>query len=369
MKRSLTLLLAASLLVTACGTAERFASSERFSDGIYYRAPRPVAVAPARAPLSEEDFKLLGAAYLDSLKRDTSKVQVIVLDFSKCKDSYFWHTPYGFTWSRTPYPYFDYGPWNYWGPMGPWDPWYYDWRYSYGPYWASYYDPFWRWNHWGYYPGYFPGYYPYRPYDPWGPWGPYRPVIYERDIHRVDRGPAPNTSGRSYIAGSGASQYRNVRPVPGGGSVSGGYVSRGGTPVSTSAASERLPVSASVRSSGQVRTSGSTYGTGSGYVRSTARSAGQTPQRVEPGTYKSTHYRTSSMNSSYGTPTRSSYDRSSSSYDRSSYERSGSSSRDSYSRSGSSSSFGGSSYGGSSSGASMGGGSHSSGGASRGGSR
>lgn len=147
MRRSLLLLLPALLAMASCGTTSRYASSQWYPDGIYYR-PEPVVQL-----YSEEDFKEMAARNLASKSsaRDTVSVPDYRNDgyygyYDRYYDRYYggWYSPF-----------YCHGPYRYSPYFGCWGP---SW---YGGWYSSWYDP-WYDPYWGpsYYWGW-PRYYGY----------------------------------------------------------------------------------------------------------------------------------------------------------------------------------------------------------------
>ena len=186
MKKSSTLIMIAALVLSSCGTAAQFASSDsaqRFQDGIYGSTPSFISKA------EKEDSR----AATDALVEKTKASEIYL--FGDKKDTIM--LPENLS-ARIQY---DQKLGGTVVTVGE-NP--YDWRYDlennygyyYGPYsignswyWSRHYDPWywdaWRWNTWAYTPWRYHGWYdPFYIggwYDPWyygGYWGHYDPWYY-----------------------------------------------------------------------------------------------------------------------------------------------------------------------------------------------
>ena len=212
MKKSTVLMIAAAVMLSACGTAAQMASSDsgqRFSDGIYSSAPSLRSKADKLEEKAETDALVertkASEIYLFGDKKDTVMIpdnmaatikydrsigSTVVsvyenpYDWRNNIDPWNYYTPYSvgssWYWSRhyNPWyyggiwgrPYWRYDPWYYGGFYDPWyfggwyDPWYYGYAGWYDPWfhmhphyagwYGGWYDPYWGHHH---RPGFGPG--------------------------------------------------------------------------------------------------------------------------------------------------------------------------------------------------------------------
>ncbi len=211
MKKSSTLLIVAAMLLTACGTATRLASSDsgqQFSDGIYSNTPA-FRTRGAKEESKSETQALVektkeSPIYLFGDRKDTVMIPqnmsatikydqklggtVVTVEDNPYEWRYDLENNYGYYygpysiggswhWSRyyTPWYSWSYSPWRHYGWYDPWyygsyyDPWYYGGWYD--PwYYSGWYDPWYYHHHHHHYYGHHhhpphhgPGYMPDRP--------------------------------------------------------------------------------------------------------------------------------------------------------------------------------------------------------------
>lgn len=244
MKKHITLLASALLMLTSCATVTRMSTvptNQRYLDGIYYR-PTTNSLTVATVPASETESLVAqtrGAtaakAKVDTLRIPENKAASYNFnDHLASRTNWsisigfglpFFFTDFYFDYWRWGWPY---NRWYYWDRWA-WDPWWGPWGPGWGPYWA--WDPWLRpwgpgWGPWG------PGWGPWGP--GWGPgpgwygpgwYGPVRDVAFGRGIEsRYGRGTARNVGSMGQVSSrSAASRTIGL----GAGSGSGTSFSRG----------------------------------------------------------------------------------------------------------------------------------------------
>ena len=184
MKKSSVLMIAATLLLSSCGTLTQLASSgsgQKFQDGIYGSKPdfkakeekvRSKAETEALIAKTQEspiylfgdkkDSIIIPDNYAATIKYDRQLGSTVVtvgenpFDWRNNINPWSYYTPYSigssWYWSRHWDPFWSMSPLGY----GWHDPWYY------GGYWGRWYDPWYYSNFWGWDPWYYTGY--------WGGW-------------------------------------------------------------------------------------------------------------------------------------------------------------------------------------------------------
>ncbi len=374
MKTNITLLLAATLALSACGSASRIASSgQQYKDGIYYR-PEPIPQEVLHASAQEVNSLVRetkgSEIYLRSGQNDTlfipddmsaafkfdkkaGTTTVTVFQDAPKVDLWLGYPPYS-SWS---YPSWRYNSWAYspWYRNWGWDPWYAN------PYWDPIYYRHWAWDPW--YPGGFG--YPWG-WDPWygfnAHWDPYWGMHlgwhvnwgwpggwhghwgghwhdgwhnHGRDIEWTPRN-TTNLSSRGDAIGGTTSAVRRTS------TASRGNVSRASGTATSVRRAAVTPVSRDGSSSTVRNTSGTAVRRSASATRNTASAERNTVSTYRRPANSTVNYSTGTTsgngNRSATTATRSATTRSSSS----SYENNRSSSSSSYSRSSSGSYSGGS---------------------------
>ena len=261
MKRSLTFLLPAVLLLASCGGLSEYASGQKYPDGIYFR-PQPEV-----QPLSVEDFRNRASEQLaaDSLRlRSKFRQQESQYDdYAYYSSPYYrYYGPYFLPYYATPY---SYNPFWYGGRLG---------RYGWGL-WDPYYDPLWD-SYW------YPFWHPYVGYSSFWAYDYYRPYpYYPGSVLPVHGNPGGHSSGNLSNVVSGGGNHRRA------GSVS---TSRsGGSSSMRRAGSASGSGSSGVRSSGGARRSGGySVSSGSSYSapsRSESYSSGRSGGYSGGGSY------------------------------------------------------------------------------------
>lgn len=258
MKKNSLLMIAAAILMTACGTVAQHAApsgTARFEDGIYSSGPSFRSKVEKQESQAETDALVektkASAIYLFGEKKDTVMIPENMsasIRYDKAQGStivtvgenpYDWHnniapwsyyTPYSvgssWYWSRHYNPWYGdpwywnswaYTPWHY---RGWYDPWYYGY--------SGWYDP---WYYGGYYGGWYSPYYGYMypHYAGWyGGWDPY----WHYHHHHVHVGPVRDNNWHGSRHSTGAE-----RTFAGKTSVRGGIATSSGTGRSVSSSS------------------------------------------------------------------------------------------------------------------------------------
>ena len=276
MKKNSLLMIAASILMTACGTLAQQAvtsSSSRFEDGIYSSGPSFRSKVEKQESKAETDALVektkASAIYLFGEKKDTVMIpesmsasirydktlgSTIVTvgnnpyDWRNNIDPWSYYTPYSvgssWYWSRHYNPWYgdpwywntwSYTPWHY---RGWYDPWYY----GYG----GGYDP---WYYGGYYGGWYGGWYNpyygymYPHYAGWyGGWDPY----WGYHHHHIHMGPIKDDNWHGSRHSTGADRTFTSKTSTRGGIAT---ASRTGRSVSASPAPRTERVTTGVRTS------------------------------------------------------------------------------------------------------------------------
>ncbi len=405
MKKSSALLIAATLMLSACGSMAKYASSDsgqKYKDGIYSNTPA------FRTKEEKEESKSETQALVEKTKEsqiylfgDKKDSVAIPQDMSAMikydqklggtvvtvgENPYDWrydlennygyyYGPYSigssWYWSRHYSPWYSWScsPWRYHGWYDPWyygsmyDPWYYNGWYDpwYGG-WYGYYDPWYYGSHWHYhhYCGWYGGWDPY-----WGHHHGHGPVFIPdrpgdrqevRYVQRYRTEPQRVFSSNSVRRGSSTRTSSVSRSSSTGreGAVVSSSAARSGRGTATRVSTNRGTPSRVSASTSTRRPGATASGTRTEVQTNYRRPAGTSATSSRPSSYNGSSSSSGGRNSSGYTRSSSSYDRSSSSFDRgsSSYSRSSSSS---VSRSSSSYSSGGRSSGGGYSGGSSGG--------------